>query len=127
MRRSSIYTLSAVFWVSALGSSGLMASEPSASPEVGLASWYADSMQGKRTASGERYNKLALTAAHRTLPLGTYVMVENLRNGRSVRVKINDRGPFHRSRVIDVSRAAAERLHFIQQGHTRVSITPESP
>jgi len=84
-------------------------------------------MQGKRTASGERYNKLALTAAHRTLPLGTYVMVENLRNGRSVRVKINDRGPFHRSRVIDVSRAAAERLHFIQQGHTRVSITPESP
>jgi len=119
--------LFAVFWVSALSSSGMMASEPSASPEVGLASWYADSMQGKRTASGERYNKLALTAAHRTLPLGSYVMVKNLRNGRSVRVKINDRGPFHRSRVIDVSRAAAERLRFIHQNLKAMVYTPESP
>lgn len=102
------------------------ASEPSPSAETGKASWYADSFQGKRTASGERYDKHAFTAAHRTLPLGSYVMVKNLRNGRSVRVKINDRGPYHRSRVIDVSRAAAERLRFIQQGHTRVSITPES-
>ena len=127
MRRSPSYTLYAVFWVSALGSNSVMASEPSHSDEVGTASWYADSFHGKRTASGEQYDKFALTAAHRTLPLGSYVMVKNLRNGRSVRVKINDRGPFHRSRVIDVSRAAAERLRFIQQGHTRVSITPESP
>lgn len=127
MKRSPNYTVFAVLWVSALSSNGVKASEPSASSETGVASWYADSLQGKRTTSGERYDKLALTAAHRTLPLGSYVMVKNLRNGRSVRVKINDRGPFHRSRVIDVSRAAAERLRFIQQGHTRVSITPQSP
>lgn len=127
MRRSPSYALFAVFWVSALSSMIVPASEPSPSAEIGKASWYADSFQGKRTASGERYDKHAFTAAHRTLPLGSYVMVKNLRNGRSVRVKINDRGPYHRSRVIDVSRAAAERLRFIQQGHTRVSITPESP
>ena len=127
MRRSPSYALFAVFWVSALSSMIVPASEPSPSAEIGKASCYADSFQGKRTASGERYDKHAFTAAHRTLPLGSYVMVKNLRNGRSVRVKINDRGPYHRSRVIDVSRAAAERLRFIQQGHTRVSITPESP
>ena len=87
--------------------------------QVGLASWY--DLDG-RTASGERYDRAQLTAAHRTLPLGTHVLVTNLDNGRSVRLRINDRGPFARGRVIDVSRAAARRLGMMGSGTARVRI-----
>ncbi|MEW6256823.1 MAG: septal ring lytic transglycosylase RlpA family protein [Pseudomonadota bacterium] len=87
--------------------------------QTGTASYY---WQGKGTASGERFNPNAMTAAHRTLPFGTKVKVTNLRNGRSVVVRINDRGPFIRSRVIDVSRAAAGELGFTGRGLTQVRV-----
>ncbi len=91
--------------------------------EEGLAVYYADSLNGNKTASGERYDKNALTAAHRRLPFGTVVRVTNLNNRRSVEVKVNDRGPFSsRKRIIDLSRKAAERLDMIRAGVVRVRI-----
>ncbi|MEM0897591.1 MAG: septal ring lytic transglycosylase RlpA family protein [Verrucomicrobiota bacterium] len=89
--------------------------------ERGIASWYGRE-GGPSTSSGERYRPSALTAAHKTLPLGSKVRVTNLRNGRSVTVRINDRGPFVRGRVIDCSRAAADRLEFRSRGVTEVHI-----
>ena len=91
-----------------------------ASVQCGKASWYA--MTG-RTASGERANPNEMVAAHRTLPFGTKVMVENLRNGRFAIVRINDRGPFVRGRVIDVSKAAASKLGFVNHGTARVRVS----
>lgn len=84
--------------------------------QEGLASWYGRKFHGRVTASGERYDMDRLTAAHRTLPFGTRVEVRNLRNGRSVVVRINDRGPFVAGRVIDLSRAAARALDMIEAG-----------
>jgi rare lipoprotein A len=89
---------------------------------VGLASWYGPHFHGKRTASGERFDKHALTGAHRTFPFGTCVEVANLENGRRVQVRINDRGPHARARIIDVSEAAARELGMIQRGVARVSV-----
>ena len=88
----------------------------------GLASFYADRFEGRPTASGEPYRKNEYTAAHRTLPFGTRVMVTNTRNDKSVIVRINDRGPHVKRRIIDVSRAAAEELDFIKEGVTQVSL-----
>ncbi|AGI22938.1 septal ring lytic transglycosylase RlpA family protein [Pseudomonas sp. MT3] len=88
----------------------------------GTASYYGRAHHGKKTASGERFNQHALTAAHRTLPFGTRVKVTNLNNGRSVVVRINDRGPFHRGRIIDVSRAAAEQLNMLRSGTAPVRL-----
>lgn len=96
---------------------------PPVRSEQGLASYYADSLAGNRTASGERYDPRALTAANRTLPFGTKVRVTREDNGRSVIVRINDRGPFgKKKRIIDVSRAAAETLDMIRAGVVRVRI-----
>jgi rare lipoprotein A len=78
--------------------------------EVGVASWYGQPFHGRPTSSGERYNMYAMTAAHPTMPLPSYARVRNLSNGRSVIVRINDRGPFHGKRVIDLSYAAARKL-----------------
>ena len=92
----------------------------SASPalaQCGRASWYA---LNSRTASGERMNPSAMTAAHRSLPFGTKVKVTNRNNGKSVVVRINDRGPFIRGRVIDVSKGAARELGFVKSGHTSI-------
>ena len=89
---------------------------PSARVETGQASWYGTPHHGLRTASGEIYNMHALTAAHPSLPLGTQVRVTNLKNGRSVDVRVNDRGPIVRGRIIDLSYAAARRLDAIQDG-----------
>lgn len=89
---------------------------------VGMASWYGGRYHGRTTASGDIFDKNAITAAHRTLPFGSWVQVTNLANGRSMTVKINDRGPFIDGRIIDVSRQVAERLGFIQQGVTRVRV-----
>ncbi len=86
---------------------------------TGHASWYA---MTSRTANGERADPKAMTAAHPSLPFGTWVRVKNLRNGRSVVVRINDRGPFMRGRIIDVSKAAAAQLGFMRAGTTRVRI-----
>jgi len=87
--------------------------------ECGSASWYA---LHTRTASGERMNPASMTAAHRSLPFGTWLTVTNQGNGKSVIVRINDRGPFVRSRIIDLSKAAAKELSFISSGHTKVCI-----
>lgn len=95
-------------------------SNASAVAETGRASWYALTSQ---TASGERSDPTAMTAAHRTLPFGTRVKVENLKNGRSVVLRINDRGPFIRGRIIDVTKAAAAKLGFVKSGVTDVRVT----
>jgi rare lipoprotein A len=89
---------------------------------VGLASWYGSRYHGRLTASGERFDMNAPTAAHRTLPFGSRVRVTNLANGRSVTVRINDRGPFVAQRIIDVSRSVARQLGFIQAGVARVRL-----
>jgi rare lipoprotein A len=89
---------------------------------VGNASWYGKPYHGRRTASGQVYNMYQMTAAHPTLPFGTRVLVTNLDNGRSVVVTINDRGPFVRGRIIDVSRKAAGQLGFLNKGVTRVGV-----
>jgi rare lipoprotein A len=90
--------------------------------ETGLASWYGPRFHGKLTASGEVFNQERLTAAHRTLPWGSRVKVTNLANGKSVEVRINDRGPFAQGRIIDVSRAAARALGMVRAGITAVEI-----
>ena len=88
----------------------------------GVASYYGRRFHGRRTANGERFNMRAMTAAHKTLPFGTKVKVTNARNGRSVIVRINDRGPFIRGRTIDLSRGAAEQIGMIASGHARVKM-----
>lgn len=90
--------------------------------QVGMASWYGGKFHGRQTASGERYDKYAMTAAHRTLAFGTWVSVTNLANGHAVVVRINDRGPFAKRRIIDVSRKAAARLGFLAKGVARVRV-----
>ncbi len=88
----------------------------------GVASYYADRFNGRRTASGETFSNRGLTAAHRTLPFGSLVRVTNPSNGRSVVVRVNDRGPFHGNRVIDLSKSAASTLGIIQRGMGRVEL-----
>ena len=90
--------------------------------QVGTASWYGDYFEGRPTASGEPFNMYDMTAAHLTLPLGTLVRVTNLRNHRSVIVRINDRGPYVDGRIVDLSFNAARVLHFDQQGLQRVRL-----
>ncbi len=90
--------------------------------EVGFASYYSKSLHNKKTASGEPYNMHALTAAHRTLPLGAYVIVTNRNNGKSVKLKINDRGPKVNDRIIDLSFEAAKKLEMLKDGVVKVEI-----
>lgn len=89
---------------------------------VGLASWYGGKHHGGPTASGERFNMRDLTAAHRRLSFGTRVRVTNLRNGKSVTVRINDRGPYSRGRIIDLSWAAAREIDMIEAGVVKVRL-----
>ena len=96
--------------------------DPRGYDEEGMASYYGSRHQGKRTASGEPFNPHALTAAHRQLPFGTRVKVTNLANDKSVVVRINDRGPHTRGRLIDLSREAAAQLGMLQSGTARVRI-----
>ena len=100
---------------------------PSTIIGTGLASWYGAKHQGKRTASGEIFDQNKFTAAHRTLPWGSIVKVTNLDNGKSVEVRINDRGPFKKGRVIDVSRTAARALGMVQSGVSPVQMELLSP
>jgi rare lipoprotein A (peptidoglycan hydrolase) len=95
--------------------------------EVGIASWYGPGFHGRRTASGQRYDMYAMTAAHKTLRFGTRVRVTNLRNRRSVVLTINDRGPFVKGRIIDVSKRAAQALGFERQGKTKVAVQVLAP
>ncbi len=91
-------------------------------PILGIASWYGPGFDGKRTASGERFDRNHLTAAHPTLPFGSVVRVKNLHNGRSVDVRINDRGPFVKGRIIDLSEAAARQIDLKQRGIGEVEL-----
>jgi rare lipoprotein A len=90
--------------------------------QVGVASWYGPGFHGRKTASGERFDQNDLTAAHRKLPLGSEVKVTNLENGRSITVEINDRGPYAKGRVLDLSRAAARKLGMVEGGVAKVRI-----
>lgn len=90
--------------------------------QVGMASWYGPGFHGKQTASGKRYDMNAMTAAHTTLPFGTRIRVTNLENDRSVVLTVNDRGPFVKGRIVDVSRKASERLGFKTKGKARVRV-----
>lgn len=90
--------------------------------EIGMASYYADRFHGRQTASGERYDRNALTAAHRRLPFGTNVQVTRLDTGAFVDVRINDRGPFVKGRVIDLSHAAAKKLSMLRKGVVKVRV-----
>ena len=91
-----------------------------ANTQTGIASWY---QMGKVTANGEAYNPDGLTAAHRSLPFGTIIQVKNLSNGRTVRLRINDRGPFVGGRILDVSRGGARQLGLMGSGTARVQVT----
>ena len=95
--------------------------------QTGKASWYGPGFHGKKTANGERFDMNTLTAAHRTLPISSRVRVTNLANGKSVVVRINDRGPYHGNRVMDLSKAAAQELGFIRTGTAQVKIEPLAP
>ncbi|HEY5717684.1 MAG TPA: septal ring lytic transglycosylase RlpA family protein [Motiliproteus sp.] len=95
--------------------------------EQGIASWYGNKFHGHLTSNGETYDMYAMSAAHKHLPLPSYVRVTNLANGRQVIVRVNDRGPFHEGRVIDLSYAAASRLGMLQQGTARVSLEAITP
>jgi len=95
--------------------------------QVGTASWYGQNFHGKETASGERYNMYDMTAAHLTLPMGSYVRVTNLHNGRAVVVRVNDRGPIVPGRIIDLSYGAAQALQFRQKGLQRVRLDLVTP
>lgn len=90
--------------------------------ETGQASFYGSQFHGRRTTSGEIFNQYGLTAAHPTLPIPSYARVTNLQNGKSVIVRINDRGPFHKGRIIDVSQAAAQQLNFVRAGTAQVRV-----
>ena len=90
--------------------------------QQGLASWYGKKFHGRKTANGERYNMYGLSAAHKTLPLGTWVRVENLDNGKTMDVRINDRGPFVRGRIIDLSYGAAKKLGVLGPGTAPVKV-----
>lgn len=149
MRRRFAHGLAAVFLVVSLGaaqgptssgSKAMQVNEPAAYQtvssnrvhhsrpyEVGTASWYGSYFEGRTTASGEPYNMYDLTAAHPTLPLGTWVRVTNLRNGRKVYVRINDRGPIVPGRIIDLSYGAAEVLHFEDKGLQKVRLDLATP
>jgi rare lipoprotein A len=91
-------------------------------PVLGIASWYGPGFDGRRTASGEHFNKNHLTAAHPTLPFGSVVRVKNLYNGRTVDVRINDRGPFVKGRIIDLSEEAARQIDLKQRGIGEVEV-----
>ncbi|GAC1628805.1 MAG: septal ring lytic transglycosylase RlpA family protein [Nevskia sp.] len=95
--------------------------------ERGYASWYGKKFHGKRTSSGVPYNMFAMTGAHKTLPIPSYARVTNVSNGRSVVIKINDRGPFHEGRIVDLSYAAASRLDMLSHGSTLVELEVITP
>lgn len=103
-------------------STGSVSSVADKAFQKGTASWYGPGFHGRRTASGEKFNSLAMTAAHRSLPFGTKVRVVNEKNGRSVVVRVNDRGPFARHRIIDLAKGPAQELGLTSSGTAYVSL-----
>ena len=97
------------------------------SAQSGVASYYASKFEGRRTANGERYTSAEYTAAHRTLPFGTRIRVTHLRSGRTVECRVNDRGPFKKGRIVDLSRRAAEALGIVSDGLAKVRVEVLEP
>jgi rare lipoprotein A len=126
-RISGVATIALVLFLSACASTGARPSTtsrtPKAKPQVGEASWYGPGFHGRRTASGEIFDMHAISAAHRTLPLGTVIEVRNLENGRTLVARVNDRGPWVHGRIVDLSMAAAEELGLYRSGVARVRVT----
>lgn len=121
--RTALFGLLALFLIQACATTGQKPIEREVGyQEVGIASWYGGEFHGRRTANGEIYDMHGLSAAHRTLPLGTIVKVTRMENGRSVELRVNDRGPFVRGRVLDLSYGAATQLGMIGPGTTQVRI-----
>lgn len=118
--RAALAAIMIVF--AGVGGYAVTRTDAAAATYSGRASWYGSQFHGRKTASGERFNMNAMTAAHRSLPFGTRVRVTNKRNGRSVVVRINDRGPFSGGRILDVSKAAANRLGLIATGTAPVTL-----
>jgi len=110
--------------MTSLGAQSIIPEPRAFKPETGIASWYGDKFHGRKTANGEVYDMLAMTAAHKTLPFGTLVLVTNLTDGRQVVVRINDRGPFIEGRIIDLSKAAAVHIGLDRTGIAQVRIMP---
>lgn len=122
MRRAATLSAPLLMALLAFGCATARPRTAGSSYERGVASWYGPGFHGRATASGERYDMDALTAAHPSLPFGTLVDVVNLDNGRRVTVRINDRGPFEKGRVIDLSRAAARAIGMLGPGTARVEL-----
>ena len=128
MRAFSAVLIPLLLTVSAAAQEAQTTDEPTAEVEQateidgGMASYYSDELAGNRTASGERFDPAQLTGAHRSLPFGSLVRVTNVSNGDSVVVRINDRGPFSRGRVIDISHAAARQIGMHRSGTARVKL-----
>ena len=101
-------------------------SDPGTAVQRGTASWYGAKLHGRKSASGERFNMHAMTAAHPSLPLHSWVLVRNVGNGKMAILKVNDRGPFHSKRILDVSYSAAKQLGFAGKGTARVEVRPLS-
>jgi rare lipoprotein A len=109
-------------WLMSFSASVSAQSSQASFVQSGVASWYGREFQGRKTASGARFNPEALTAAHRSLPLNCYIRVTNKKNGQSVVVKVNDRGPFHQNRVLDLSYGAAKAIGLAKSGVANVKI-----
>ncbi len=130
--RFTLKNLLSITFAVAVSAQNAYASEPECSEMtgqtiVGTASWYGGKFHGRRTANGELFNKFAFTAAHKKIKMGTVVRVTNLENGESVNVRINDRGPYHGKRVLDLSRAAAQEIGMIDTGTEKVRIDVCAP
>lgn len=110
-----------------LGKSYRVMSSSAGYKERGVASWYGKKFHGHKTSNGETYNMYAMSAAHKSLPLPSYVQVTNLNNGRKVIVRVNDRGPFHGDRIIDLSYAAASKLDMLGQGTAKIEVEAIDP
>lgn len=123
---SGVLTLVAVFAFFSACTSARRGPEPRV-VERGVASWYGPKFDGRATASGERFDMYAMTAAHPSLPFGTVLEVRNLDNGKTCRVRVNDRGPFVRGRIVDLSFAAARALDMVGAGTARVELAVVSP
>jgi rare lipoprotein A len=116
------FIIFALIYLVFLSTSCKSVSSGTLSSQTGMASFYSNKFDGNKTANGETYRKSKLTAAHKTLPFGTQVKVTNLSNNRSVTVRVNDRGPFAKGRIIDLSRGAAKKLGMLKQGVVKVKI-----
>jgi len=111
-----------ILFILFMGGAPVIAQQKTTSPSTGIASYYAEKFHGRKTASGEIFDNTAMTAAHNTLPLGTFIKVTNIRNNRWVIVKVTDRLHAANRRVVDLTQAAAKKLGFIHWGLTRVKV-----